>query len=618
MSEFFKGNHRKNSLPEILNIILSGHLLFICCFPTFIYAQGSNLPLGNDAYRILDRLDIKMSSPLGYHSSLKAITRGDAMRFILSLDTTSSLLNKLDKDDCFFMYCENNEWLTEDELNQTAFSKKEGYYEKIPGDTLYRFIPGSNIKSSEKSKHYITTQKPILKYFYKTPANFLAVDKKAFYLRINPIINFKVGKSFYGDRSVFTNQRGVEVRGGVDDRVYFYSKITDTQARYAGYVNEYVLKNGAIPGNGFFKSYNSRVFDSAGAWDFNNGQGYIGMNITKHIGMQFGHGKNFIGNGYRSLFLSDFSHNYLYLKINWQLWRLHFQNIFAELNATSAQSNPGDSNLPKKYMAAHYLSFNMSPNISLGLFEAVIFDRANGQFELHYLNPVILYRTVEHLLDSEDNVIAGLDFKWNILNKGRIYSQFVLDEFRSDEFSSGSGWWGNKFGWQAGFQYIDLLNVDHLDIRAEYNTVRPYTYSYETPQGASYSHYNQALAHPLGANFKEVLATIRFQPFKKLVFEGRIIRAEYGEDMEGENWGGDILLPNTDREMDFGNETGQGIATTTTLLGLDLSYEFWHNIYFDLHYLYRKKENALPDRSGRDSYISAGFRMNVGKTKMDF
>lgn len=590
----------------------------LVCLPIIGTSQGSAIPFGNDAYRILDRLEIKSGNIPEYHSSLKSFTRGDAMKFMLSLDTTSSQLNDFDRDDCFYMYCENNEWLSTDELNQTTFGKKEGYYEKIPGDTLYRFIPGSEIKTSQESEHYITTKKPIWKYFYRTPANWLELNKDAFYLKINPMLNFKVGKSGGGDRSVFINQRGVEIRGGIDGRVYFYSNITDTQARFPEYVNNYINKNKALPGNGFYKAYRSTVFNSDGAYDYLNGQGYVGINITKHIGMQFGHGKNFIGNGYRSLLLSDFSHNYLYLKLNWRVWRFHYQNLFAELNATSAQANPGDNNLPKKYMAAHYLSFNILPTMTFGFFEAVIFDRANGQFELQYLNPVILYRSVEHLLDSEDNIIAGLDFKWNILKKGRIYSQLVLDEYKFGELTGGNGWWANKFGIQAGLQWVDLFNIPQLDIRLEYNTVRPYTYTYRAAESASYSHYNQALAHPLGANFKESLAIVRYQPHKRISIEGRALRASYGEDPTGENWGGNILLSNATREMDFGNETGQGIATTTTLLGLDLSYELWHNLYFDVHYFYRDKESALPERSDKDSFIGAGFRLNVGKLRNDF
>ena len=73
--------------------------------------------------------------------------------------------------------------------------------------------------------------------------------------------------------------------------------------------------------------------------------------------MELGHGRHFIGNGMRSLLLSDFSNNYFYLKFNTRVWKLNYQNLFAELSAVSANQLPGDLLLNKKYMASHYLSF---------------------------------------------------------------------------------------------------------------------------------------------------------------------------------------------------------------------------------------------------------------------
>lgn len=606
-------NIKSNNLA--LSFLVSSFLFL------FIYSassQGSYLPLQNNAYRILDRLEIKSGISPQYNSSLKSFTRGDAMQFINSCNADTSLfLTERDKEDFYFMYCENNDWLNPELQQQTLTGKKTGYFEKLPNDTLYRFIPSSQIFSSKESLNYIETEKPIWKYFYQTPANWFQLDKKDFYIRLNPIVNFKVFRSGNDDANLFFNQRGVEVRGGIDDRIYFYSQILDSQARFPDYVNDYISQNRALPGNGFYKTYQSSVIDGLDGFDYLNGQAYISMNITKSIGLQFGHGRNFIGNGYRSMILSDFSHNYLYLKLNWKVWKLHYQNLFTELNATSAQANPGESFLPKKYMAAHYLSFNLTNNLSFGIYEAVVFQRRDG-FELNYLNPVILYRSVEHLLDSEDNILAGVELKWNFLKKARFYSQFILDEYKFGELVAGDGWWGNKFGLQLGTQVIDAFGVDHLDLRVEYNMARPYTYSHRDSLGSNYSHYNQSLAHPLGANFEELIGIIQYKPTKRIFVEARAIRSNFGEDPIGENWGGNILIRNTTRIQEYNNSIGQGIGATTTLFGLEISYALWHNINLDLQYFYRKKDSELDDRDDIDSYIGGGFRMNIGKVRNDF
>ena len=52
---------------------------------------------------------------------------------------------------------------------------------------------------------------------------------------------------------------------------------------------------------------------------------------AKYLDFQFGYDKNFIGNGYRSLFLSDFGNSYLFLKINTRIWKFNYLNLFMEL-----------------------------------------------------------------------------------------------------------------------------------------------------------------------------------------------------------------------------------------------------------------------------------------------
>ncbi len=598
-------------------------ILHCCLFLQLcVYSQGSGLPLGSTNYPIIDRLEIKSGKNAEFNTALKSFTRGEVTRFAASLDTVT-WLTELDKQDIRRIYLDNNEWIVPKEINQTIGGRKSEVFVKTGEDSLgaiYRLTAPTNMEACLADPRYERCKKPIWNYFYQTPANWIELNKPSFHLRINPMLNFNIAMPNSGE-PLFFNQRGVEIRGGIDDRLYFYTNITDSQGRFPDYVNEFIAKYKAIPGNGFYKDYKSTFFDSKNSYDFINGQGHIGFHVTPQVRLEFGHGKNFIGNGYRSMFLSDFSHNYLYLKANWQVWRFHYQNLFTELTAVSAQANPGDNYIPRKYMAAHYLSFDFTKNFTFGFYEATIFkrDTSSGDgFELQYLNPVILYRSVEHLLDSEDNVLIGADFKWNFLKRYRLYGQFILDEFKFSELKARSGWWANKYGIQLGAQYIDVAGIDHLDFRMEYNSARPYTYTHSDLIGANYSHYNQALAHPLGANFMEMLSIIRYQPFNKWTVEGRFIHAKTGEDEGDSNWGSNILLDYSNHEQDYGNEIGQGVSTTTNLLGVDVSYELWYNLNLDLQYFYRKKNSALPERNSTDSFFGFGIRWNASRVRMDF
>ncbi len=547
----------------------------------------------------------------GYHSALKIWNRGSLVRYALGVDSLA-VVSPSDKRDLRQIFLNNNEWLGQREYPQTVAGQHAGRFEKVKGDTLYRFIPYNQAIECTKHPYYFRNERPIWNFFYPTPTNWVEFNEPHWYLRLNPMIDFKVGSD-----KVFLNRRGVSLRAGFDNRIFIYSEITDTQLRWLPYLNDYVDRNKAVPGNGFYKKYKSGIFNSDKAFDILNGQAFIGMNITRHVSLQFGHGRNFIGYGYRSMFLSDFSHNYLFLKVNWEFGKLHYQNLYTELEAISAQANPGSIVIPKKYLSAHYLSYRFNPKFSIGFYEAVVFNR-EGQFELGYLNPVILYRTVEHLLDSKDNILIGLDFKYDFGNRVRFYGQYLLDEFKSTEIFSGNGWWANKWAWQLGAKYVDAFGVDHLDIQLETNKARPFTYSHDDLYGASYSHYNQALAHPLGANFREWLLNVHYQPLEKLQLQGRMIHYVQGRSPEGENWGEDILKPNTTRTQDYGNEIGGPIQVKGLLVGVDISWKLYHNLYAELQYFSRNQNIQGDNDTNTQSFIAVGIRWNIAVQRFDF
>lgn len=377
----------------------------------------------------------------------------------------------------------------------------------------------------------------------------------------------------------------------------------------------------AIPGYSFYKPFISGVSDKFIGRDYSNAQGYLGVPVSKHFSIELGHGRHFIGHGYHSLLLEDYSNNYFYLKLNTRVWKLHYQNIFAELAPISTRLNPENSLLPKKYMAAHYLSFKPTKNIELGIYEAVVFARPNT-FEFHYLNPIIFYRTVEFYLDSPDNVLLGLNGKWNLFNKVSLYGQLVIDDIKLGELRDDNGWWGQKYGLQGGILYPDAFGIKNLDIRTEYNVVRPYTYghrdtltNFDEYSIANYSNYNQPLAHPLGANFDEILIVLNYQPFENLLLKAKVAAARQGRNGAIENSGYNILQPDESRPSDYGIKILQGDLVDISTFQFDISYSFYHNYYLDFSFLKRSEKGIT--RKDTD-YFAFGIRANIGHHRLDY
>ncbi len=461
------------------------------------------------------------------------------------------------------------------------------------------------------------------KNLYKDSYFLSKVMTDDFMLSINPIIHFALGND-EGAGLVFQNTRGIKIRGVIDKKVYFYTSLYENQRKYLNYIEREIQRINALPGQGFFKPYQSRIINSIYGHDYLNGQAYVGWKVTPSIDMQFGHGRHFIGDGIRSLLLSDYANNYFYLKISTQVWKFHYQNIFAELSATSSLDNIGDQLLPKKYMAAHFLDYQINSKLSIGIFESVVYGRAGG-LELQYLNPIILYRSVERMLDSPDNVFLGLNAKWIPRAGWQVYGQVMIDELRVSEVFNGSGWWGNKIAYQLGLKYFNVMDVDHLDLQIEHNTARPYTYTHrntdesQVPVG-SYTNFNQSLAHPYGANFRETILRIRYQPRPRWWTELRLQKAYYGADDGFTNVGYDILRSYEGRDQEYGNRTGQGIRQDINLLHFVISYRIAPNFNLDLRYLLRSQKSAnealIP---GLDTnYWGIGFRLNVAREDLDF
>jgi hypothetical protein len=486
----------------------------------------------------------------------------------------------------------------------------------IGRDSSFVFNDNNDEDSTVKSR------RPFLKYLYRSPAHFYEVRVPNFYLSVNPMLDVLGGMERYNGENhlVMLNRRGLQLRGNIDEKVYFYTDIIESQASFPTYLTNWANTYSAVPGAGFYKVYDSRFTqDPNDGFDYLMSQGYIGINATKFIGVQFGHGRHFIGDGHRSLLLSDFSNNYFYLKLNTRIWKINYQNIFAEL--TQDHANIANDVFKKKYMATHYLSVNVRKNLNIGLFESVIFARDNA-FEVQYLNPLILYRTVEQTLGSPDNVIMGMNFRWDFLKRFSLYGQVLLDEFVFSKVFARkgdpeAGWWANKQGIQAGFKYIDVAGLKGLDLQMEFNTVRPYTYSFRDST-ANYTHYNQPLAHQMGANFREFIGILRYQPIKGLHLRGQLNFSTYGLDTLGSNWGGNIHLPYTTYEREYGNVTAQGVKTSLLFGQFTASYMVFHNFFVDLNAIYRRQDSVLDALDNKSLIFSLGMRWNMTARMNDF
>ncbi len=169
---------------------------------------------------------------------------------------------------------------------------------------------------------------------------------------------------------------------------------------------------------------------------------------------------------------------------------------------------------------------------------------------------------------------------------------------------------------QVGLKYVDVAGISNLDAQIEYNTARPYTYSHQNTDG-NYTHYNQPLAHPLGANFREVLAVLRYRTYKQMQFKLNMMYAQYGADTDSTNWGSNIFLSNNSHMQDYNNHLLQGIKTNILLTDFVWSFMWKHNLWFDVNTTLRRQKNDM-GQINTSKYIGCGIRLNIGRREMFF
>lgn len=468
----------------------------------------------------------------------------------------------------------------------------------------------------------LKVEKNLFKNFYRNKAAAFSFNMPYFSIRLNPILEFKAGRETESNNLLTKLYRGIELSGHIDKKVNYYLQITENQSSPFQYILDYGTGFNGQNQYNFNPSYTYwKDIDANRGYDFSNAIGYLEYNPSPVFSVMLGHDRNHYGYGYRSLFLGDNGAPYFQLKMNATIWKFHYQALFAEF--TGQYQRGGDRLLPKKYGAFHLLTFKPSPKFDIGLFEGIIFNRPNG-FDLNYLNPVIFYHTIEHSLGSSDNALLGAQAKYNLNTHTQFYTQFLLDDIQVGQFIKGSGWWGNKYGLQLGSKIINIANVKSLDAQLEFNIVRPYTYSHYNSDRAdtlnNYSHYNQPLAHPLGANFVELMGKISYRPVSKIKLELIYNYNERGVDSAGFSMGNNIFantsFPAIPRQFD--NKFLQGSRYQIHFITLKTQYMIYHNMYLDLDLMMRRSYLQFPETTHNMIGVMAGIRVNLRKRDMIF
>lgn len=451
-------------------------------------------------------------------------------------------------------------------------------------------------------------------FFYRKTYREHLVDYKGedWSIQLDPLVDLQLGRT--DGANLWINTRAVQVQGNIGSKFAFYSSFFETQGKYPDYINRFVQQRTVLPAQGFSRDKGNNI------WDNSQSVAYISYAPNKYFNFQLGHDRHFIGDGYRSLLLSDANFPHPYFRVLTTVGPFQYMYLISQYSDLMAPRLSNALGNRQKYSAIGYLDWQISKRFTLGFFQAVVWqaDDSTGRrgLDFNYLNPFIFLRPVEFSLGSEGNMLLGLNAKLKLADHHQLYGQFILDEFDLPKILAQKGYWANKYGFQLGYKGFQLFGIPNLSAQTEVNIVRPFTYSHWTSL-TNYGQYNEPLAHPFGANFKEWTSFVNYR-YKRYYGQLQCMFAQIGYDEGGINYGQDIFTSYYVRAAEEGHSIGQGLTTQLFIGGLKGGYilNSQTNLRLELSLQRRTTDNS--QGSQQNNWIMLGLVSGMRNLYYDF
>lgn len=381
----------------------------------------------------------------------------------------------------------------------------ENEFRVLSNDSVQSAV-NSSIRPLEFS-YFGTDSLPRLSFFRRIMNDqplFLGNNEHARFV-FNPVITLQAGKAkgSNDNKSTYLSSRGFRLAAEFGKQWQVDISFVENQAKYPGFIDSFARANGNIlPSLGLARRYKETGYD----YSYTNA--LVRWTPSRKFSSSLGYGQLFLGEGYRSMFLSDNSFNYPYLQLNLRLPKLHYMVLFSQYINTF-RSYAGSHQ--RKWSASNYLNLTLTTKLQVGLFQGVTWldSDAEGKrgFDVLYLVPFTVLHPIAFSQYSADNTFVGLHGKYQLKKNMVSYFQLFIDDLNIQEtLKNKKQHINNKYSLQLGVKAFHRIPQGVMRTRIEYNYSRPYTYGHRKIE-LSHTHYQQALAHPLGANFHEAIFT---------------------------------------------------------------------------------------------------------------
>lgn len=454
-------------------------------------------------------------------------------------------------------------------------------FKSIPSaDLLFSTVNDTFPYSNKKFHHYIFN------------FNLGRYESDNLVLDLLPPVNYSIRYGAKGGES--RAKFGGLIIGRYKKKLKFYTGFTEDRIHIQDFLK--FEKSRLFPGHSLLR------VDGDGEFNFSDSYSRVVYDVNDNFSFTIANDKAFIGEGYHSLFLSDYSKHHPFVNVTFKNQHFFYESQFHILSNV----HRGDSfYYQKKGGVFRRIGVNYK-NFEGGLFSGIIWSIQDStgivDYKPEYIFPVLFLRPVEYSLGSRDNAVLGAWFNYTF-KKIKIYSQVVVDDLNVKQSLENPSFFQNKIGYQIGAKALFNDGSNNYYFLLEHNLVRPYTYAHKFEE-LNYSNYGSELAHPLGANFWDVTGVASWNNYR---YGANVVLSysQKGYDLENNSYGGNIF------NSDFNSVNGLLSASNPFLQG-DVKEKF--TFVASLDYILNPSQNLklqLGYQNSNEAYFFFKLKSNL-------
>lgn len=531
-------------------------LLFFILLSHFLLSQVVYEPINSSVYEFLDNMSSK--GIISFDEIIRPVSRKNIANYLLQINKSQNLLSNIEKEELNFYL---NDYKVEINLINKTKDTTETY------NFIYPEFTGSNL--FEYNNNLISLKADII-YGYSIENRF---------------------------NEKFTHRwNGASIFGYVTDKIGYSFNFRDNREESNHLDPAKTLSDEmgitAIPKDNGLEYSEARAGLS---YDWNWGS----ISFVKDY-LTWGYEKS----GQIVLGKKAPTYPYIRLEVNPAPW-ISFNYIHAFLETRIVDSletykihtyrDIDRVVFRKKYFASHTITVKYK-GLSVSAGESIVYA---DDIKPLYLLPMMFFRLADHYYSNNNNDAGdNAQFFLNISSKNHLPNTHLFATLYIDEITLSDLFDKYKQRYQVamnfGFSNYELV-ADNLNITAEYTKIFPFAYQHYI-KTTEYSSSNYSLGHWLGDN-----GDLLFLSSKYKFLRGLDVEIYYKHLRKGNGGLTDSLMRFRQYSLPQ-PEFLWGKVARRTYMGTTVSYQFWHNLYFQFNYEFTNFKEELNDFSRTFDY----------------